>query len=115
MAERQQKLLANRIAGTPRLSEQAIDDERQAEATSSLTERSSINSAGGSICWTARGRRRRLCLRSAACVERRVGHANPTAHRHWLSFVVSSVSLVSATKMASSFAGSVALAFSLMR
>ena len=28
MAERQQKLLANRIAGTPRLSEQAIDDEQ---------------------------------------------------------------------------------------
>jgi hypothetical protein len=28
MAERQQKLLANRIAGTPRLSEQAIDDEK---------------------------------------------------------------------------------------
>ena len=28
MAERQQKLLANRITGTPRLSEQAIDDEK---------------------------------------------------------------------------------------
>jgi hypothetical protein len=36
-------------------------------------------------------------------------------HRHWPSFVVCSVSLVSATKMASSFAGSVVLAFSLMR
>ena len=28
MTERQQKLLANRIAGRPELSEQAIDDEK---------------------------------------------------------------------------------------
>ena len=32
MAERQQKLLANRIAGTPELSEQAIDDGKRTEA-----------------------------------------------------------------------------------
>jgi hypothetical protein len=88
MAERQQKLLANRIAGTAELTEQAIDGPKP---RSSVTERSSINSTSISICWTVRGPRRWRRWRSAACVERRVGHANPTAHRHWLSFVVSSV------------------------
>jgi hypothetical protein len=59
MAERQQKLRANRIAGRPELSEQATDDGKRTEAGSSLTERSSINSAGSSMCRTVGGRRRR--------------------------------------------------------
>jgi hypothetical protein len=41
MAERQQKLLASRIAGRPELSEQATDDGKRTEAGSSVTERCS--------------------------------------------------------------------------
>jgi len=56
---RQQTLLAGRLAGTSQLTEQAVANEKRAEATLALNRRSSINSASSSRCWTARGRRRR--------------------------------------------------------